>query len=99
SGGLVSIDAIGAVSMVGEIDAGGGRGGGGNIDVVSDAAIDFPASASLTVEATSSGDGGDIDISSEDEVRILGSLNSDGGPSEGGSCGSAIGVYQQHTPP
>src|SRR5262245_7812604 len=88
SGGLVSFDAIGAVSMVGEIDAGGGRGGGGNIDVVSDAAIDFPAGASLTVEASSSGDGGDIDISSEDEVRILGSLNSDGGPAQGGSGGS-----------
>jgi hypothetical protein len=88
SGGLVSIDATGAASVTGEIDASGGRGGGGDIEVLSESDVDLPATASLTVAASSSGDGGDIDVSSGGAVTIRGVLASDGGPTEGATAGS-----------
>ena len=88
SGGSITLDAVGAVSVGGIFNAGGGRDGGGDIDLLGGGDLMVSATASLSVAGTSSGDGGDIDADTDGNATLRGELIADGGPTEGGNGGS-----------
>jgi hypothetical protein len=88
TGGSITLDALGALSIGGMFNAGGGRDGGGDIDLLSGGDLIVSAAALLSVAGTSSGDGGDIDADVDGNATIGGELIGDGGPTEGGNGGS-----------
>jgi len=88
TGGTISIDAATAAGMSGELDCSGGGDGGGDIEISSGAVLTVSNGASMTVAATDSGTGGDIDLDAADSVIVTGALVSDGGSAAGGSGGS-----------
>lgn len=89
-GGSISVDAAGEASVTGTLDASGGSGGGGDIDVTSGLGTTIPSGASITVAASSTGTGGSIDVAGNGLVAIGGNLVADGGNAQ--AAGGAIEV-------
>lgn len=88
-GGSIVFDAVGDASIGGTHDAGGGSGGGGDIDLTSGAQLTIVTGATLTTAGSSGGDGGDIDADAAGEVTVQGALVSDGGS---GAIGGSVAL-------
>jgi hypothetical protein len=88
TGGSITLDAVGALSVGGTFNASGGRDGGGAIDLLGGGDLVVTQTASLSAAAGSSGDGGDIDADVGGDATIRGEMIGDGGPTEGGNGGS-----------
>jgi hypothetical protein len=88
NGGGVTFDAIGSISISGDVGVGAGRGGAGEIDVSATGDVEIATGAMLAADATSNGSGGDIGVDSDGTLRILGELIADGGPTQGAIGGT-----------
>ncbi|HSP96947.1 MAG TPA: dockerin type I domain-containing protein [Candidatus Dormibacteraeota bacterium] len=89
TGGTVSLDSAGDASLTGPIDVSGGTGGAGDVDATSLANLTVAVAATINAAATSSGEGGTIDLEGADLI-VQGDLTADGGNAQGAIGGSIL---------
>jgi cysteine-rich repeat protein len=84
-GGDVSLEAAGAVLIVGDLMANGTSGGDGGSVLATGATVTIPSSGDVMASGDGDGGGGDVELDSISSLSVVGTVDGSGGAGGGGS--------------